>query len=137
MTISGVSKEVYSCATPSGDFISIRGVALAAFHVINTRIMNQRAAFLLQILERLGAPLVAAVSAVSARADTGGNGGNPAKDAERVAELLARSVQASVALTESSGLRNGGDSVRLALAAIAAQLLGDNYRQTGKIIVED
>lgn len=92
--------------------------------------MNQRAGLLVQILEKLGAPLMAAVNAVSQRS---GSGADPARDAGRVAELLARSVQVGVALSESTGLRNGGDSVRLALAAIGAQLLGGHYRQTGKM----
>lgn len=95
--------------------------------------MTQRADLLLQILERLGAPLMAAVNAVARQP---ANEGAPAKDAERVAELLARSVQAGMALSETSGLRNGGDSVRLALTALAARLLGEHYRQTGKVPAE-
>lgn len=96
-------------------------------------IMSKRADFLVQILERLGAPLMAAVNAVSVKES---GGADVSRDAERIAQLLTRSVQFSVIMSESSGLRNGGDSVRLALAALGAELMGAQYSQTGKIPAE-
>ncbi len=89
--------------------------------------MDQRSAFLLQIIEKLGLPLMAAV------ADVSGASGNAdaKKEAERVAELLGRCVQSSISLATLLDLRDtdgSADSVRLALAALSSELLAAQYR---------
>lgn len=94
--------------------------------------MSQRSAFQIQILEKLGAPLVSAVSEVSAR-----NGGDDeSREAARVAELLAKAVQVSISLAGAMDLKESGeqaDAIRLALAALAGPLLAGFYRETGKV----
>jgi hypothetical protein len=95
--------------------------------------MSQRFEFLLKVLENIGAPLMAAINDNAARVP---DDATPVRDAERMAELLGRCVQISVALSGSMDMREGaggGDSVRVALAALAARLLGGHYKQTGKM----
>ena len=89
--------------------------------------MNPRSTYLLQILEKIGAPLLAAVEA---SADT-----SPA-EAAIVAELLGRAVQSGVDLATIMDVRDAGpegESVRLALTALAGPLVAGHYRQTGKV----
>lgn len=95
--------------------------------------MSQRSDFLLKILENIGTPLMAAINDNANRSP---DDATPVKDAERMAELLTRSLQISIALSGSMDMREGaggGDSVRVALAALAAGLLGGHYKQTGKM----
>ncbi|HEY8191661.1 MAG TPA: hypothetical protein VIG74_04490, partial [Alphaproteobacteria bacterium] len=95
--------------------------------------MSQRSDFLLKVLENIGVPLMAAINDNANRTP---DDATPVKDAERMAELLGRCVQVSVALSGSMDMREGaggGDSVRVALAALAAGLLGGHYKQTGKM----
>lgn len=96
--------------------------------------MDQRSAYIIQILERLGAPLMAAVDAVRSGKPAGDDAG--AKDAEAVAALLGKSVQLSIALASTMELKDSetnADAVRLALAALATPLMADHYRNTGKL----
>ncbi|QQG36435.1 MAG: hypothetical protein HYS17_01185 [Micavibrio aeruginosavorus] len=91
--------------------------------------MNQRAAFLFQILEKIGAPLMAAASAVQSE-------GESRPEAAVVAELLARAVQSGVELSNIMDIKESGaegEAVRLALAGLASQLLAGQYRQKGRI----
>ncbi|MCM2343337.1 MAG: hypothetical protein NDJ24_02115 [Alphaproteobacteria bacterium] len=95
--------------------------------------MNQRAAFLFQILEKIGAPLMAAAGAVPLE-------GEPRPEAAIVAELLARAVQSGVELSNVMDIREtgaDGEAVRLALAGLASQLLAGQYRQNGRIPSEN
>lgn len=91
--------------------------------------MDERSEFLLQILERLGAPLMAAISGVSTEADPEGKA-DPVKDAGRMAELLGKSVQSSIALASALHATGGNDSIRLTLTALAANLIASQYRLT-------
>lgn len=87
---------------------------------------------MLQVLERLGAPLLAAACDVAARS----GGAETPREAERLAELLAKSVQASLALAGTMALKEKdgtGDAGRLALTALAAGLVGGQYRQTARV----
>ncbi|MBI4031997.1 MAG: hypothetical protein HY370_10010 [Proteobacteria bacterium] len=90
--------------------------------------MNQRAYFLLQVLEKIGVPLL---DAAAARNDGGG-----VKEAERVAELLGKAVQMSVALSgavESRDKSGNSDAVRVALASLSSSIIAGYYSQTGKV----
>lgn len=90
--------------------------------------MTQRAQFLLQVLEKIGVPLL---TAAAARHD-----GNGVKEAERVAELLGKAVQMSVALSGAVESRDKGgnsDAVRVALASLSSSIIADYYGQTGKV----
>ena len=96
--------------------------------------MTQRAQLQTQILEKLGAPIVSAIGDVMVRNNEGAD--NPRQEAERTAELLARSVQLSVAIANIMDLReadNSGDSIRLMLAILSGSLIAGRYRQTGKM----
>ena len=91
--------------------------------------MTARSVFLVQMLDKLGAPLLGAVSEAAARK---GAGVGPQEEAGRMAELLGRSVQISITLAEKMHLRDAGgdpDAVRLALTGLAAGLVAGHYRQ--------
>lgn len=95
--------------------------------------MSQRAVFMLQVLERLGAPLLSAVCEAGARA---GQPDAAPREAEQLAALLAKSVQASLALAGAMALKekdSNADAGRLALTGLSAGLIGGQYRQTGRM----
>lgn len=97
--------------------------------------MTQRSDFQIQILEKLGAPLMAAAGGVSARQKPDG-GADFLQEAERVAELLNKSVQVSIGLAASMDIKaadSQSDAVRLALAALAAPLIAEQYRLSGRV----
>lgn len=77
-------------------------------------------------MEKLGGPLLASLP----------SGMDGEKSAETVAALVAKSVQAGLALGNAMKLseQDGDiDSIRLSLAAIAAPLLGQSFKDTGKL----
>lgn len=93
--------------------------------------MANRSAFLIQILSKIGAPLLSAVESTRGKAATDNH-----KDAETLASLLSRSVEMSVLLSQNMDLRGSeedADSLRLALAALAGPLIADIYEHGGKI----
>lgn len=93
--------------------------------------MNQRTEYLLRVLEKIGTPLMASILQAPGR----GAADEAHKDAQRMAELLARTTQASIEMGQAidlGALPDGGDSVRVGLAALAGGLIGTHYRQTGK-----
>jgi hypothetical protein len=93
--------------------------------------MNQRAEYLLRVLEKIGTPLMASILQAPGR----GAADETHKDAQRMAELLAKTTQASIEMGQAidlGALPDGGDSVRVGLAALAGGLIGTHYRQTGK-----
>lgn len=88
--------------------------------------MEPRSAYRLQIMEKLGAPLLAALPV-----DMNGD-----KAAETLAALIGKAVQAGLQLSQAMKLSEDAadaDSVRLSLAAIAAPLLGQSYKEQGKM----
>lgn len=94
--------------------------------------MNTRTHFLLQLLQKLGAPLMAAVNAhaQSAPDETGG------RDAQVMAALLSESVKISISLSQSLNLKpedGDADAIRVALAALAGSLVADTYKQSGRV----
>lgn len=98
--------------------------------------MDQRSQYLIQIIEKLGTPLIGAVSAVAARQDPGAAESSAPQDAEKVAGLLSRAVQCSIEIGKSidmTNLADQGESVRLALAALASYVIADYYRQSGRM----
>jgi hypothetical protein len=91
--------------------------------------MTDRHLMQIQILEKLGVPLI-----------TAAGGGVTATEgpqiAEKLAGLLGKSVQTALALGKAMDLPDAdpqADSVKLALAAISAGLIARHYRQTGKV----
>lgn len=91
--------------------------------------MDQRTQFLLQLLQKLGAPLMGAVNAhVSAS--------NEAAAAQTMAALLSESVKIGIALSQSMNLKpadGDADAIRVSLAALAGGLVAESYRQTGRV----
>lgn len=89
-----------------------------------------RTQFLVQLLQKLGVPLMGAVEAHSS--------GDPSgeKDALALSSLLSESVKISISLSQAMNLKpedGDADAIRVALAALAGGLVADSYRQTGRI----
>lgn len=92
--------------------------------------MDSRTQFLLQLLSKLGAPLMAAVNAHS----SGDEGGQ--RDASVMASLLSESVRISISLSQAMNLKTDdgdADAIRVALAGLAGGLIADSYRQSGRV----
>lgn len=90
--------------------------------------MTSRSAYQLQILEKVAAPLLAATQ--------GRQPGETRAEAAIVAELLARSVQSGLMLAQMMDVREqgaDGESVRLALSALAAAVVAGLYRHNGQV----
>jgi hypothetical protein len=97
-------------------------------------VMDSRSQFLLQLLEKLGAPLMRAVNARPSGADLSGQ-----QDAQTIAALLSETVKISISLSQSMHLKQedgDADAIRVALASIAGGLVADSYEQTGRIPAE-
>jgi hypothetical protein len=93
--------------------------------------MNQRAEYLLQVLEKIGSPLMASILQAPGR----GTADETQKDAQRIAELLAKTTQASIEMSRAidfSTQSDQGDALRVALAALASGLVGTYYKHSGK-----
>jgi len=91
--------------------------------------MDQRNAFLLQLLQKLGAPLMAAVNAHA-------QGGDDAKAAQTMAAMLSESVKIGITLSQAMNLKpsdGDADAIRVSLTTIAAGLVAESYRQTGRV----
>lgn len=108
--------------------------------------MNPRTAYQLQILEKVGAPLLAAAqSRLTAipqeqtqkqTQEQAQDAGATRSEAAIVAELLARAVQSGLSLAQVMDVREqgaDGESVRLALSALGASLVAGLYTQNGHV----
>lgn len=94
--------------------------------------MDSRSQFLLQLLEKLGAPLMRAINARSG-ASPGESG---QKDAQTIAALLSETVKISISVSQAMNLKpddGDADAIRVSLAALAGNLVADAYQQTGRI----
>jgi hypothetical protein len=93
--------------------------------------MNHRAEYLLQVLEKIGAPLLASVIAVNAR----GTDSALHNEAQKIAELLAKTVQTSIDMSYALDLGPTGgmtDSIRVALAGLAGPLVAQFFQNNAK-----
>lgn len=91
--------------------------------------MNTRTRFLVQFLEKLGAPLMVAV-------ESRGDALNTDEKAAAVASLLAESVKVGISLSQAMNIKaddGNDDAIRAALAGLAANILSDTYRQSGRV----
>ncbi len=89
--------------------------------------MTSRNDFLLQLLQKLGAPLMAAVN-IHAKGDA-------AQDAQIMAALLSESVQIGLGLSQAMNLKpddGDADAIRVSLAALAGGIVADFYHQNGR-----
>ncbi|MEM6780554.1 MAG: hypothetical protein AAF569_01680 [Pseudomonadota bacterium] len=94
--------------------------------------MAKRSAFLVQILDKIGAPLMAAIEGFrDVESDDKG-----VQDAQTLAALLSKAVEMSVNISQNMDLKGDeedADSVRLALAALSGPLIAEVYKATRKI----
>lgn len=101
--------------------------------------MDQRTEYIFQILDKIGGPLVAAIAHVSSSSDS--QDLNPEvsarEEAQTIAQLLARSVQASIEIGRVMGLDmtnpETADRQRLALMVLAGPLIAGQYRHDGRV----
>lgn len=87
--------------------------------------MDQRATYLVQILEAIGAPLMSAISQSGAQ-----DADNPQADAQAMAALLAKTVEASIELGNIMDINPAeaqDDTLRVALAGLAGPLVAGQY----------
>ena len=94
--------------------------------------MDQRANYLLQILETIGSPLMSAITA-GASPDTPDN---PQKDAQAMATLLGKTVETSIELGNIMDINPAeaqDDTLRVALAGLAGPLVAAQYTKRGQI----
>lgn len=81
-------------------------------------------------MDKIGSPLLQAIASVR---ESAGNPEQEKKDAERTAELVAKSIQVSIELGKSLELKDEdaqSDAVRVALAGICAPLVAHHYSIT-------
>jgi hypothetical protein len=101
--------------------------------------IDKRSTFLVQVLEKLASPLVAAISEVSVRNMMLADPSQPGAmrpEAEQVAALLTKSTQMSIGLTNIVDLNlpeNEADSLRLALTSLSSPLIANLYRLSGRV----
>ncbi len=92
--------------------------------------MDFRTQFLLQLLQKLGAPLMQAISTHATGDDAG------QKDAQAMASMLSESVKISIALSQTMNLKpddGDADAIRVSLATLAGGLIADMYKQNGRV----
>ena len=88
----------------------------------------------IQMLEKIGAPLAQAVGVL------GANDQDPIQGAQAMAKMLSQSVEMSIHLSQVLGVQEEegrADAIRVALAALAAPLLGGFYKQHDRLPEED
>jgi hypothetical protein len=100
--------------------------------------MDTHSAFLLQVLEKLAAPMVAAISEVSVRQALVPDPSQPGAmrpEAEQIASLLTKSTQLSIGLSPLIDMKTSegeADSLRLALTSLSSPLMSNIYRLAGR-----
>jgi len=94
--------------------------------------MDQRAQYLIQVFEKIGSPLM---TAVLEAAHSNPEQKDLGHDAQKVAELLGKSIQTSIELSQIidiSKLQEDGDSMRVALTGVSSPIIGALYKRSGK-----
>ena len=95
--------------------------------------MDKKHQTFLQVFEKLGTPLIAAVNEVAAR--TGG-ASTEKEDAEKLAQLLTSVTKASIELSEKTDLTQSDadkDDLRLGLTSVVTPLIASLYQMSGKM----
>lgn len=104
--------------------------------------MSKKPDYLVQVMEKIGSPLIASVNDVSARLQASGQAQNddPAaqisEDATKIATLLNKSVQVAISMSNMLDISQDdseADSVRLALTALAGPMLANQYRMSTRL----
>jgi hypothetical protein len=100
--------------------------------------MTPNTQYMLQILEKIGSPLMRAVIAQDSNADDAAL----QEQAKTMAALLSRTVQVSIGMSQSfdfaktasvTASEEDGDTLRVALAALAGPLVADQYSKMGRL----
>jgi hypothetical protein len=89
-------------------------------------VMDSRSQFLLQLLEKLGAPLMKAIQSQDTAAD----------EAQTIAALLSETVKISISLSQAMNLKTedgDADAIRVGLAALAGQLVAESYAKNAAV----
>jgi hypothetical protein len=97
--------------------------------------MNERIAYLSQIVDKIGTPLLLPILESTARAGT--KGGDVLKDeAQKLAELLSRTVMLSIDLGKMIEIEKSTpehtESLRVAMAGLASPIVGRQYMRLKK-----
>lgn len=93
--------------------------------------MAQNSEFTIQLLEKIGAPLAAAIESVPLKGED-----TESEAAKIMAQMLGMAVQISISLNAALNITEDevqADSTRLALASLAAPLIGAFYRQNERV----
>lgn len=93
--------------------------------------MDSRTHYLLQILETIGSPLMGAIVALGDGADD-----DAQKDAQFMAALLGKTVEASIGLGEIMDINPAeaqDDTLRVALAGLAGPLVAGQFSKRGRV----
>lgn len=93
--------------------------------------MAQNSKFTIQLLEKIGAPLAAAIESVPLQGED-----TESEAAKIMAQMLGLTVQISITLNNSLNITEDeeqADSTRLALASLAAPLIATFYRQNERV----
>ena len=97
--------------------------------------MNQRNAYLIQILEKIGSPLLRAVMGKGAEAE------GASDEASKIAGLLSRTVQLSIDLGRMVEIDKSSpdeiESLRVAMAGLAGPIIASQYTQNAKVPSEN
>jgi hypothetical protein len=104
--------------------------------------MDVRSQNLVEVLEKLASPLVGAVAEVSTRIQLMPEPTDPSRqrsEAQQIAGLLTKTTQMSIGLSELADLKladRDADHFRLSLTALAAPLVANMYRLSGRAPLE-
>lgn len=93
--------------------------------------MTQNPRFAIQILEKIGAPLAAAIELSPPDGDDQG-----VESAKVIAQMLGQAVQVSISLSTALDLKESeeqADTTRVALAALAAPLIASFYEKNTRV----
>jgi len=93
--------------------------------------VSPRTSFVLQLLDKLGTPLLRSILVQKGEQDESG-----VKDAQAMASLLAQAIKVSITIAQAMNLKpEDGDAnaIRVALAAIAGELIADYYETHGRM----
>ncbi len=91
--------------------------------------MNLRAHYLIQILDKIGVPLLDAT-------ERAGKNDDDTQTAQTVASLLGKVVETSISMNQALDLDAASaqdDSLRVAMAALAGSVVADQFAQKGKV----
>lgn len=97
--------------------------------------MDQHAQYLIQILEKIGSPLMASIIDVAGRSP-GASQESDQEDARKMAELLGKSIQMSISLGQAMDMNTiqaGGEALRVALAGLSGPLIAGQFKHHGRI----